>query len=609
MLLEKLATGGMAEVYLAKSTGASGIAKVVALKRILPQFSDNAEYIEWFKEEAKIAVNLNHSNVVSIFDFGVEKGQFFIVMEYVEGRNIRQILNHLKKFNQKFSIEQIVYVIKEAAAGLDHAHRCLDSTTGKPLNITHRDISPQNIMISFEGDIKIVDFGIAKAENKMETTKTGTLKGKYGYMSPEQAEGLNLDSRTDIFSLGIVLWELLANDRLFTSNSELNILKKIRDCQIPSLRKINPSVHPELERICNKALSKDPSIRYQSSSALNRDLSRFLNTQYPEFSTHDFSIFMKTIFSDVILDNRKKMVEFSKVNLPSKNPSPLKQTQPVTSAVDHEERQTDPDISQPHQSSLSLSEESKAVNLKDLKIKNKLINPQRRGVSENTSAYSDMTFSKISSRNTSNKKAKNNPDYFFYKENITNLISNIFIFGGIVTIIWFGFRDKIKPFLSASNKELQGHLNLPTIGKGTISVQSNPPGAQIYINDKDTGKATPAMIDVALNEKFKLTLKKESYLVYTKEDSISQGAATINATLLQNSLGYLYINVKGSSQNTVISVNGTAIAEKPPIKLYAVPSDIPVLIKAFDPTLNKTDEVNLQVKKDEKKYVELNLVK
>lgn len=315
VLLEKLATGGMAEVFLARGTGAGGIGKFFAVKRILPQYADSPEFIEMFKDEAKIAINLNHSNIVSIHEFGVEKGQFFIVMDYVEGRNLRQILNKMKKSNLQFSIDQIVYVVKEVCAGLDHAHRCIDGTTGKPLNITHRDMSPQNVMVSFEGEVKIVDFGIAKAESQIETTRAGTLKGKFGYMSPEQAEGQAVDLRTDIFSLGIVLWELLANDRLFVANNEINTLRKIRDCQIPSLRKINPNIHTELERIVQKALARDRNLRYQTGAALHRDLNRFLNRQYPDFSPQDFAVFIKSVFADEILSLRKRLVEYSKVNL------------------------------------------------------------------------------------------------------------------------------------------------------------------------------------------------------------------------------------------------------------------------------------------------------
>ncbi len=313
ILLEKLATGGMAEVFLARSQAAGGITKFVAVKRILPQYADSPEFIDMFKDEAKIAVNLNHSNIVSIYDFGVQHKQFYLVMDYVEGRNLRQILNKLKKGNLRLSVDQVIYIIREVATGLEHAHRCLDGSTGKPLNITHRDMSPQNVMVSFEGEVKIVDFGIAKAESQLETTRAGTLKGKFGYMSPEQAEGHTVDLRTDIFSLGIVLWELLANDRLFIASNELNTLRKIRDCQVPSLRKINPNIPTELERITMKALARDRNLRYQTSAAMHRDLNRFLNRQYPEFSAQDFATFIKNQFSEDIFLTRQRLVEYAKI--------------------------------------------------------------------------------------------------------------------------------------------------------------------------------------------------------------------------------------------------------------------------------------------------------
>ena len=323
LLLEKLATGGMAEVFLSRQTGAEGIGKFCAIKRILPQFAESQDFIDMFREEAKIAINLNHSNVVSIHEFGVEKDQFFLVMDYVEGRNLRQILNKMKKSSAKFSVEQIVFIIKEVATGLEHAHRCIDGATGKPLNITHRDMSPQNIMISFEGEVKIVDFGIAKAETQNETTRAGTLKGKFGYMSPEQAEGLQVDLRTDVFSLGIVLWELLANDRLFIANNEINTLRKIRECQVPPLRKINPNIHPELERITKKVLTKDRNLRYQTAGALHRDLNRFLNRQYPDFSHQDFSVFIRTLFNEELLTTRKRLIEYARIPSPDQSKTPL----------------------------------------------------------------------------------------------------------------------------------------------------------------------------------------------------------------------------------------------------------------------------------------------
>ena len=639
ILLEKLAMGGMAEVFLSRSNGASGISKFLALKRILPQYSDNPEYIEMFKKEAKIAVNLNHSNVVSIFDFGVEKGQFFLVMEYVEGRNLRQILNHLKKTNYNFSIDQIVYMIKEASAGLDHAHRCLDGTTGRPLNIVHRDISPQNIMISFEGEIKIVDFGIAKEETQTEHTKAGTLKGKYGYMSPEQADGHNVDLRTDLFSLGIVLWELLANDRLFTSNNDLNILRKIRDCQIPSLRKINPSVHPELERICNKILSKDPSLRYQTASALHRDLNRFLNTQYPEFSSHDFSVFMKTVFSDVVIDNRKKMVEYASAghNIPGENTEvTATMTQPslnhsvsISMSSDNPMTHLPPP---PPNKNKSTSDDDLAdlgnagkVNLSDLKMGGDRILKQAGFAQTKENTFTRSTYTQTSRLQTNSKSS--------HSVNWVNLtLSAIIIFA--VSLI---FKDKLMEFVNPPSKnfvslksntnkndskgsnsnnqinqntnQIQGNADLSQVGQYVVVIESQPSNAQIFIDDVDTGKFTPGRIQVEANKDFKLSLKKDGYLPYTISEKAEKNAHSIKATLMQSAIGYVYINLKGGGADPVIVVNGVRLSEKPPIKLYAVPAKIPILIRAYDPFSKKSTEQTITVNPDQKRYVELNLIK
>lgn len=364
LLLEKLASGGMAEVYLAKTIG---INNFVAIKRILPQFSENSEFIQMFKEEAKIAANLRHSNIVSIHYFGHEKKQLFLVMDFVEGQNLRQILNTLKKENKYLSMDQIVYLIKEVAAGLDYAHRALDNSTGKPLGIIHRDMSPQNIMISFESEVKIVDFGIAKAETQMEQTQAGTIKGKFAYMSPEQAEGQPLDSRTDVFSLGIILWELLSKERLFVAANEAANLKKVRDCQVPSLRKIDASIPIELERIVMKALSKNLDMRYASANSFHKDLNRFLNVQYPEFSKTDFSKFMKGLFHDMFVDNRKKLAEYSQIPVGKDEGLTDGVTKTATSTATITELNTDTEGEQ-HIPGLDIEERSKKIDLENLKV-------------------------------------------------------------------------------------------------------------------------------------------------------------------------------------------------------------------------------------------------
>jgi eukaryotic-like serine/threonine-protein kinase len=314
VLLEKLAMGGMAEVYLGRSIGAGGVGKFVAIKRILPQFSEQVEFVDMFKDEASIAINLQHSNIVTITEFGMEKNQFFIVMDFVNGRNLKQILNKVKTANTGLGIEHIVYVAKEIAAGLDHAHRCLNPATAKPLNIIHRDMSPHNVMLSFDGEIKVVDFGIAKAETQIESTRAGTLKGKFGYMSPEQADAQEVDQRTDVFSLGIILWELLANDRLFIGKNEIEILRKIKECNIQPLRKLNANIPPELEKIVSKALAKDRNLRYRNAEDLHRDLHRFLNLKYPDFSKQDFAKFLKTLFAKEIEDTHRKLLDYAKLD-------------------------------------------------------------------------------------------------------------------------------------------------------------------------------------------------------------------------------------------------------------------------------------------------------
>lgn len=583
VLLEKLAAGGMAEVYLARTTGASGINKFLAIKRILPQYSDHPEFIEMFKAEAKIAVNLNHGNVVSIFDFGIEKKQFFLVMEYVEGQNLRQVLNHLKKDGRYFSIDQIVYIAKEIAAGLDHAHRCIDGTTGRPLHITHRDMSPQNIMISFEGEVKIVDFGIAKqAEGQLEATRAGTIKGKFGYMSPEQADAQIVDPRTDIFSLGIVLWELLANDRLFTSNSEAGTLRKIRECHIPPLKKINPSVPAELEAIVNKALAKDKGLRYQTAAAFHRDLNRFFNTQFPEFSSHDFSLFMKSAFSQMFMDNRRKLIEFSKVQ--SNENTSLTRTATLT------ETESESDESDNH---LQMEPEGAPIDLSDLK---------RRAPTKTPSFYgSNPSFERATKPNMTvrrqtvpNMKApKQRPLWPFFS------ILAVFAVG---LALWGFFPKSSQPANSpplqaqtpvAESVDQSYEVAPETVSKidmgseqqvYSVIIQSSPSGARISIDGQDTGMLTPAQRSIESGKEFTVALRKDGYQYYERKEKATRNGYLVTASLLpMPKMGYINLDLINGGSNPVIVINGLRIEEKLPLKNYAVIAGAPVKIQAHNP--------------------------
>ncbi|MDE0119935.1 MAG: serine/threonine protein kinase [Bdellovibrionales bacterium] len=330
ILLKQVARGGMAEIFLGCSGKIESAYKFVVIKRILLAHSHNKEFNKMFQNEGKIAVNLNHSNVCSIYEFGIEKDQYFICMEYIAGRNLRQLTKKLKSQKRNLDVAICAYIIKHVCNGLDYAHNCTDSTTGQPLNIIHRDISPQNVMVSFEGNIKVIDFGIAKIDDS-EATRAGVLKGKFEYMSPEQVSGKKLDKQTDIFSLGCVLWELLAGKKLFTGSNEMQLLKKIRDCRIPDLRKRNSQVPDKLVEIVNKALMANKNLRYKTAAEMGSDLSVFLNKFYPEFTEGHFNSFIKEVYVEEILEERQNLKKYLRA-LGSKTQS-FKTAQHLSSAL------------------------------------------------------------------------------------------------------------------------------------------------------------------------------------------------------------------------------------------------------------------------------------
>ncbi|PIS10035.1 MAG: hypothetical protein COT73_11535 [Bdellovibrio sp. CG10_big_fil_rev_8_21_14_0_10_47_8] len=609
LLLEKIAAGGMAEVYLAKSTGASGIAKFLAVKRILPQYSDHPEFIDMFKEEAKIAVNLNHNNIVSIFDFGVKDKQFFLVMEYVEGQNLRQVTNHLKKESRKFSIDQIVYITKEVAGGLDHAHRCLDGTTGKPLNITHRDMSPQNIMVSFEGEIKIVDFGIAKAESQLETTRAGTIKGKFGYMSPEQADGQPVDLRADIFALGIVLWELLANDRLFTTNSEAATLRKIRECQIPSLRKLNPSIPPELERICIKALAKDKSLRYQTAAAFHRDLNRFLNTQYPEFSPHDFSVFMKSAFSQMFIENRRKLIEYAKVQSARDEGHTVTEPGTVTKS-EYTPIGLIPKDEEAQEQIKDVDFNTGRVNLKDLKIDGP-VRKRKQSADINSGAFYQVPSGTRSGVHPPHLKAPADNTMTYL------LVAVLLAVGGygwnnrdqVMTRLspWLSHQEN--PIVAATesgNVSSEGQADFTSKQAYVVFIDSNPSGARIFIDNQDSGMLTPARKTLDAGRDFTLSLRRDGYQYYEKRETANTNGKQINATLLPlPKMGYINLDLFNAGSNPVIVINGQRVDEKLPLRNYAVPAGTPVRIQVHNPFSGLSAEQVVRVELNQRVQVKL----
>jgi serine/threonine protein kinase len=274
-VIERLESGGMAEVFRAESEGLQGFRKQVAIKRVLPHLSSKKKFISMFLDEARLSAQLSHSNCVQVFDIGVGDSAFFIVMEFVDGANLKTIIEHLKKAGRDFPVEAAVYITLELCKGLAYAHELTD-TNGAPLFIVHRDMSPPNVLVTKYGEVKIVDFGLAKANSQLEKSEPGIIKGKFSYLSPEAAMGQDVDARTDIFAVGIILWELLAAQRLFLGDTDFQTVKKVQASVVPSISLINKKVPQELERIIVRALARDPAQRYTSARALGQDLSKFM---------------------------------------------------------------------------------------------------------------------------------------------------------------------------------------------------------------------------------------------------------------------------------------------------------------------------------------------
>ncbi len=301
-LLRKIATGGMAEIFLARQDGPAGFQKILVIKRILPHFSSDARFVTMFLNEARLAALLNHPNVVSIFDLGEEHGSYYLAMEYIHGRSLDQILERCAEQGRSVPLEVVARIVADACVGLDYAHR-FSAPDGTPLNLVHRDVSPQNILVTFDGLVKVVDFGVAKAATNAGKTETGAVKGKYAYMSPEQIAGAPLDRRSDVFALGVVLFELATGKRPFGDKSDLLAITAILNEAPQRPEDIRPGFPGSLETVIMRALEKERDKRYPDAQAMQRDLERFIRSEGKYLSSRELSAFVHDLFGDEATNN------------------------------------------------------------------------------------------------------------------------------------------------------------------------------------------------------------------------------------------------------------------------------------------------------------------
>ena len=305
-LLTRLAAGGMGEVYLARQQGLEGFEKLLVIKTLLPHLSEDEDFARMFLDEARISARLNHPNIAQIYDLGTVEQTYFLAMEFVHGEDLRRVQKSAwTRDKQPLPVPLLCRVIAEAAAGLHYAHQAL-GPDNKPLGIVHRDVSPQNILLTFEGGVKVIDFGVAKAAGRATTTRTGTLKGKYSYMSPEQVAGrADLDGRSDVFGLGVVLWEALTNQRLFKGDSDVETLAAVGACEVRPPSEVAPRVPKDLDAIVLRALTKNREERYASGAALRLALEDWLvQSRSPATGAH-LASYMQDLYTPRLAKERE----------------------------------------------------------------------------------------------------------------------------------------------------------------------------------------------------------------------------------------------------------------------------------------------------------------
>lgn len=298
-VVDEIGVGGMASVHLARMDGAGGFQKWVAIKRIHPHLIEDEHFINMFLDEARIAARISHPNVAQVFDLGAHENTYWIAMEYLHGEPLREVMRLNEENGRTTTPELAARIIADAAEGLHAAHELRDKD-GVILNLVHRDVSPHNLFITYEGMVKVVDFGIAKVSDRLSSTRAGTLKGKLAYMSPEQVRGAQIDRRTDIFALGVVLWELVTGRRLFRMESDLETLERVQACVVPPLASLIRGFPKELEAIIQKTLDKRPEARYQTARDLSRALQQFLIRTGRFVGSEEVGRYVSSLFADRI---------------------------------------------------------------------------------------------------------------------------------------------------------------------------------------------------------------------------------------------------------------------------------------------------------------------
>lgn len=542
LLLDHLVDGGMAKICRARFLNPE-VQRIDAIKMVQSQFSKDPAFKQMFMDEIKVSFGLNHPNIAKIHDYGLFQEQLFCAMEYVDGKNLKQILDRLRPFGYVFPTSISLHIISQACQALSYAHNFVDSLSGQKCNIIHRDISPHNIMITYEGAVKVIDFGIAKASTNTEATQAGTIKGKMPYLAPEYLDGIELDHRYDQFAIGLTLWELLCGRKHFSAKNDLAILKMIQECKIVPPSSINPNVPKELDTIILKSLSKDRNNRYANMDEFNRALVKFLYGNYPDFNATDLSKFAKKLFAEEIRKDRDKFVEFGRIDIrpfleelkhgdssPSNSGAPAQaknDSLPLTPADELATKQTVAHRASDFDFGYEVDKRGKIVSKDgkkdDLKV-------------EKTASVSRSALKKeMAKEETKINERKVDLKQIVAEERKRKLIKLVGTIAAAVVVIFFAWDPVIKmvtPFIEGTrvpaSAKIKGETKNDKVEKKTqyLTLIKLPPLAKVIIDGKEYAYSGVG-IELEINKTYKLRIEQEGHLPYEKDVFISPETATM----------------------------------------------------------------------------------
>ncbi len=533
LLLERLAVGGMAEIFRAKTYGVDGFEKELVIKRILPHCSADKDFIDMLVDEAKLSVLLSHANIVQVYDLSKVGDDYYIAMELIHGVNLRDVMYNCREASIAMPTEIAVYIASEICKGLDYAHR-KTGPDNQPLGIVHRDISPQNILLSYEGEVKIVDFGIAKAAMNISHTLAGILKGKIAYMSPEQAMGKTVDRRTDIFSSGILLYEMLTGQKLFTGESQFEVLKKIRTTRI-SLASIPDSVPNQLKPIVIKALAYNADERYQHAGDFQVDLTKYLYSNHIDFAPRKLAVFIREVFAEKIKSEQAKKTR-------------ERDHERLTSTLNIQEGARQVSIVKGEEPS-SVSEITSRTGAAEERFVDTQVTPI--ATPPPTPAAPSLPQSPKFPRRAAEDSVTAR------KEKKGHGLRNMALLLLLLAIAGFAAYRFLPQFLAPKTKVPQVTTTQPPAEAqvGAVAINSQPPGARILINGTDTGKVTPATIEnLSADQLYQIALQKDDFGTAESSVRIIAGQqATVNAMLQPAQVS---MEVESSPTGAAIAVNG-----------------------------------------------------